>query len=337
MMQNPALLQFAVFSGFLVTLYALVQIIVRLCKFLFIEKKDDIDLDLEIIDNMILLDPLWEEFEIDVCHSNNQIKNSLIVLKAKLTNSGLNDIDRKSIYEFPRLIFDDSFVLKAIKVIDDIKNIGFNASIDENNLVFFWELLKPNESIEFMMLFECPAYKYPESFERLYRSFSINSRIKDLPGIYLSNNFQNIIEKRLYRGVGRISFGASMIISTILIPYIYPSIFNKTPYSKVTNRTVFELQDKTVDDNFKAILWSDSQGSIMYKKFVNEELETGTNIMQLQDFNNNHSIIRIDTLLFVKNKILYGKELINFMFGGFCILFGILSIVSWAIRIRKVT
>ncbi|MBN1181491.1 MAG: hypothetical protein JXB49_04330 [Bacteroidales bacterium] len=183
---------------------------------------------------------------IEIKYNNKSIGDKLILLKAKIINSGTRDIDKKSIYEPISILTNDNYKWLEANIVDQPVNIVSKSLIlDENKLQIEWDLLKKNEYIEIEALIDTiNDEKEYEKANDFYNSLDFSFRITDLDKIE-KEKFLSAYEERtltrlqylLMMAILYIVFGFYLIIEGGAIERIIPNIPKSNNVLEFTIRT----------------------------------------------------------------------------------------------------
>lgn len=231
-----------------------------------------------------LIDESYNELGLDIKYKGNKITNSIILLKAKIKNTGSLDIDRNLIFSPLKIISLPQYKWLEAKIISTPADANIELKIaTPNELTLIWDLLKDNECIEIEMVIEeteKPQNKVPSTVN-FYDNIKFEYRITNLKNIKkdsYSVSYQKINKRYFKRWL---FLGLVYLIIGVTSPTI-PFLINKQNLVHVIHHvnltSKFELTPKK--DSLLAI-----------KNLENLE----ENEIHLKDFNDNYDILSIET------------------------------------------
>ena len=209
---------------------------------------------------------------IELIYNKKPVSNSLLLLKAKLINNGQVDIDNNRIHKPLKIISRKEFKWLEIRITNQPESVSTNIEIINNNEVLFeWDLLKVNEFIEIEALVEIEnnidisGNKVNEFYNEIkfdYRITDLNSIQKDKP----------VIKEDKSRNLVKMALVLLIVGAFLILIYFFPiiDIFPKR-YStefllnngKIEEVGSFETKDKNnieiklIKSNEKFVLSND--------------------------------------------------------------------------------
>ncbi len=128
--------------------------------------------------------------DIEIKYKDKVIDENLIMFKGTLFNSGNSDIDKSIIHKPLSISLPSNYTWTKAKIIDKSIDVVINDSIENNHLVFNWDILKENEYFTFDSIIEYKPTPDNKSnsddydiTRELSRNIDFNHRITNLKSI----------------------------------------------------------------------------------------------------------------------------------------------------------
>lgn len=156
-------------------------------------------------------------------YDKKPITNTLILLKAKLTNNGQSDIDKTSIYKPLKIITNKEFKWLEVNITSSPNGAAIKSEIiNENEVEVIWDLLKKNESIEIEALAETLNDEIGEKANEFYEKLKFDYRITDLNKVQKEKKLSSGTKLQFFVGKFSIIFALATIIfgaTSIILSY----------------------------------------------------------------------------------------------------------------------
>jgi Ca2+/Na+ antiporter len=252
--------------------------------------------------------------DIEVTYKKRTFSNSLILLKAKITNNGQVDIDKNRIYKPVKLISPKEFHWIEAKLISSPENSSILIDpINSNKIEFNWELLKSGESIVFESLIEA---KENVDIDTFYDNITFDFRITDLNFIAKENKNKKEIPLKLFR----------IYIYIIIIMGAYQfttSFYPNLPISLISKEIIYNIE--TNDKNIQSLIAVDRHNSVMLRCNQTREKE----VFSISEFNEKYKIKNIVKIGAKEKEVLFNRTT-----GILFVIFGIIILVLDFLRNR---
>ncbi|WP_417613002.1 hypothetical protein [Owenweeksia hongkongensis] len=250
---------------------------------------------------------------IDVNYAGKSIDNYLILFKGNLVNNGYKDIDKSSVYKPLRIKSKNEFkwLEASLSEVPDGATVELN-KLDDTTLELKWDLLKKGEQIEFETLIEIPQETEIEDIsDEFYNSLDFDFRITDVNNVdKLSETFpkekKKIRKKRKLLIMGLLAFIAGLYI--LFSPELPESLSLFKDKKEIHYLAQYGNQNKSIN------VTPNSKGQVLIKNGDNEEE------LSVEDFNNQISLLKIDTVVSQPNSFLFNR-----IMGIFYVLMSIMT------------
>lgn len=128
--------------------------------------------------------------DIEIKYKNKIIGENLIMFKGTFFNSGNADIDKTMVHKPLLIKLPEDYIWTKAKIVDKSNDVVIKESIDNNQLIFNWDILKENEYFTFDSIIEYKPDPDKDSISddyditrKLSRNISFNHRITNLKSI----------------------------------------------------------------------------------------------------------------------------------------------------------
>lgn len=192
---------------------------------------------------------------INISYENKPISESLILLKGCILNDGNCDIDKAIIHKPLEMGLPDGYKFVEVKQTDCSENINAVYNIDNEKLVFNWDLLKSNEFFSFDVLIEANTVLIDNNSSKKLKKvelkdfYQFNHRItnlKELNKVDLyqirANNRKSNFNKWFFRAI--LPIGLVFILFSFIKRFDY-----KLDYFLEKNGNIIEVELKPIDMN----------------------------------------------------------------------------------------
>jgi hypothetical protein len=112
--------------------------------------------------------------DIEIKYKDKVIDENLIIFKGTFFNSGNSDIDKTIIHKPLLIKLPEDYIWTKAKIIDKSNDIAIKESIDNNQLIFKWDILKENEYFTFDSIIE---YKQSSDKDDISDDFNITRNL----------------------------------------------------------------------------------------------------------------------------------------------------------------
>lgn len=112
--------------------------------------------------------------DIEIKYKDKVIDENLIIYKGTFFNSGNSDIDKTIIHQPLLIKLPEGYIWTKAKIIDKSNDIAIKESIDNNQLIFNWDILKENEYFTFDSIIE---YKPSSDKDDISNDFNITRNL----------------------------------------------------------------------------------------------------------------------------------------------------------------
>lgn len=151
--------------------------------------------------------------DIEINYQGKKINENLVLFKGTFFNNGNIDIEKSIIHKPLEIELPGNYTWVMHKLIGTSDGLEINSRLNENKLIFEWDLLKEGEFFTFDSLVEYKTEKdeidRADIGQKLLKHIKINHRITDLKNV----NKENSIPRPM-------SFGGIFFLSLILLSMI---------------------------------------------------------------------------------------------------------------------
>ncbi len=260
-----------------------------------------------------LFEAIVESIEgIEITYEKEKIEPNLVLLKACVANTGDTDIDNASVHKPLSLSLPKDFKWLKANIVSSSPDVNATWQLPrQNDLIFVWDLLKPNEYFRFDALAETPAAKEDSAqptrpVKALRENLDLNVRITDLGCVHVGR-LGSLIRFDWWEHFSAIAWVALGILSIVIA------------FARFASNEVVHYELKLHDGTkVEVTLEPAGQGQVMLKGVDDDFIEKG----EAQKL---FALYQTTPLVVVDRRLFYS----GLGFGVLCILVGSWFIVGY--------